>query len=129
MAEQIPIRHCDHQLTPLQSSSPPHPPLPPSPPLPLHRSFAYSLLKANVSKRVGFIPAGRGGSLLNYDWVPTGNLWQDAVRTARKALAAWGPEARLRGMVVMIVSDRGTDRMRFLAGRSSTEAAEALDQH
>ncbi|KAL6756885.1 SGNH hydrolase-type esterase domain-containing protein [Haematococcus lacustris] len=64
-------------------------------------AFGNALLAANVSSRVGFVPTALGGTSLNVDWAPNtpGGLYGRMINATRAAMAAAGPNARLRGML------------------------------
>ena len=50
----------------------------------LAMSFADELLKQNPSMKIGFVPCAVGGSPLS-DWVKGGDLYEEAVRQAKRA--------------------------------------------
>ncbi|MCX6611702.1 MAG: hypothetical protein NTW74_12730 [Acidobacteria bacterium] len=64
----------------------------------LGRSFATTLINMKVATRVGLIPAAFGGSAL-HEWVPGSTHYVNAVERTKAALAAAGPNARLRGIL------------------------------
>ncbi|KAG1677037.1 hypothetical protein FOA52_001206 [Chlamydomonas sp. UWO 241] len=61
--------------------------------------FGRTLLDANISSRVGFVPVALGGSVLARDWAPSMNLMHQLTNMTRVAMQAAGAGARLRGML------------------------------
>lgn len=62
--------------------------------------FARALISMGISNRIGLIPTAVGGTSLAFSWrSPDGPQWQDMVSTVQYAMAAAGPQAKLRGML------------------------------
>ena len=64
----------------------------------LGRNFAATLISMKAATTVGLIPAAFGGSAL-HEWVPGSTHYTNAVERTKAALAAAGPNARLRGIL------------------------------
>ncbi|KAJ9534700.1 hypothetical protein QJQ45_013059 [Haematococcus lacustris] len=65
--------------------------------------FARALLASGTSQRVGIIPVAAGGTNLFNNWMPENNAFFDAmINQTRRAMAAAAPNARLRGMLMML---------------------------
>ena len=64
----------------------------------LGRTFATTLISMKAATSVGLIPAAFGGSAL-HEWVPGSPHYVNAVDRTKAALAAAGPNARLRGIL------------------------------
>lgn len=71
----------------------------------LHCSpFARNLIDLGISTRVGLVPCGAGGTNLFTSWLPPNqDMYQRMVAQTRAAMAAAGKDARLRGMIMILV--------------------------
>lgn len=64
----------------------------------LGRSFAATLKCYGAASAIGLVPAAFGGSALE-EWSPGSTHYKNAIDRTRAALAAAGPNARLRGIL------------------------------
>ncbi|GAX78232.1 hypothetical protein CEUSTIGMA_g5674.t1 [Chlamydomonas eustigma] len=68
--------------------------------------FSHALLNSSISTKVGLIPMALGGSILADGWTPPGFLYTNTIKMTEAAMAAAGPNAKLRG--ILFIEGEGT---------------------